>query len=415
MEGQKDLIRIFPVAICVRADVGSILSAMDRYDVAIIGGGGTGAAAAYDLTLRGLKVALFERGELTSGTTGRHHGQLHSGARYALGDTNIARECMAETLILRRIAHDSIEYNQGLFLALNDEDCSLADSFVDACQSSGIPAREISIGQALSMEGRINPKAKKAVLVPDGTIDAYRLAMGFFASAKVRGAKIHHFSELVGIEVVAGSVGPLLIHDLQNGAEYRIAADAVVNASGPWSNRVAALAGIDVPVTAAAGTMVAVEGRLTNMVISRLRHPGDGDIVVPQRRLSIIGSTQRKTDNPDGLLPEREEVAFLLAAADELVPGFSNQPLRAAWSAARPLAGRTSDDGRAISRDIAVFDHGRLDGVRGLFSIIGGKATTLRIMGEKVSDAVAGYLGVSVACSSAEHALLPHSAYWRLQ
>jgi glycerol-3-phosphate dehydrogenase len=387
---------------------------MDRYDVAIIGGGGTGAAAAYDLTLRGLKVVLFERGELTSGTTGRHHGQLHSGARYALGDVNIARECMAETLILRRMAPDSIEYNQGLFLALNDDDCALADSFVEACLSAGIPAREIPVGQALSMESRINPKAKRAVLVPDGTIDAYRLAMGFFASAKARGARIHHFSEVTGIDIVAGSVGSLLIHDLLNGREYRVRADAVINAAGPWSNRVAALAGIDVPVTAAVGTMVAVEGRLTNMVVSRLRRPGDGDIVVPQRRLSIIGSTQRKTDNPDGLKPEREEVAFLLAAADELVPGFSLQAFRAAWSAARPLAGRAADDGRAISRDIAVFDHGSVDGVKGLFSIIGGKATTLRIMGKKVADAVAGYLGVSVPCCSEDQVLLPHGAYWRL-
>jgi len=414
MEGQEGLNRQVPVPICVPVDFGSILSAMDRYDVAIIGGGGTGAAAAYDLTLRGFKVALFERGELTSGTTGRHHGQLHSGARYALGDVNIARECMSETLILRRIAHDCIEYNQGLFLALNEEDCALTDPFVEACISAGIPAREIPVGEALSMEARINPKAERAVLVPDGTIDAYRLAMAFFASAKARGATIRHFSEVIGIDVVSGTVGSLLIHDLLNGREYRVQADAVINAAGPWSNRVAALAGIDVPVTAAAGSMVAVEGRIVNMVISRLRRPGDGDIVVPQRRLSIIGSTQQKTDNPDGLQPEREEVAFLLSAADELVPGFSLQPLRAAWSAARPLAGRTGDDGRAISRDIAIYDHGSLDGVKGLFSIIGGKATTLRIMGEKVADAVAGFLGVPVACSSADHALLPHSAYWRL-
>jgi len=387
---------------------------MDRYNVAIIGGGGTGAAAAYDLTLRGLKVALFEHGELTSGTTGRHHGQLHSGARYVLGDINIARECMAETLILRRIAKDCIEYNQGLFLALNEEDCALTAPFVEACLSAGIPARELPVGSALAMESRINPKTKRAVLVPDGTIDAYRLAMAFFASAKAQGARIYHFSEVVGIDVTSGTVKSLLIHDLLNGREYRVAADAVINASGPWADRVAALAGIEVPVTAAVGTMVAVEGRITNMVVSRLRRPGDGDIIVPQRRLSIIGSTQRNTDKPDGLQPQKEEVEFLLAAADELVPGFSRQPFRAAWSAARPLAGRGNDDGRAISRDIAVFDHGPLDGVRGFFSIIGGKATTLRIMGEKVSDAVASYLGVQVASSSADQALLPHSAYWRL-
>ncbi len=57
---------------------------MHDISVVVIGGGGTGAAITYDLCERGLSVTLVERGELTSGTTGRHHGQLHCGARYAM-------------------------------------------------------------------------------------------------------------------------------------------------------------------------------------------------------------------------------------------------------------------------------------------------------------------------------------------
>lgn len=72
--------------------------------VLVIGGGGTGAAIIHDLMRRGYRATLVERGELTSGTTGRHHGQLHSGARYAVGDREIARECMEEVRILRKIA-----------------------------------------------------------------------------------------------------------------------------------------------------------------------------------------------------------------------------------------------------------------------------------------------------------------------
>lgn len=70
----------------------------------IVGGGGTGAALAHDLALRGVRVTLVERGELTSGTTGRHHGLLHSGARYAVSDPESAVECIEENTILRRIA-----------------------------------------------------------------------------------------------------------------------------------------------------------------------------------------------------------------------------------------------------------------------------------------------------------------------
>lgn len=62
--------------------------------VVIIGGGGTGSATACDLSLQGLDVILFEKGEFTSGTTGRHHGQLHSGARCAVDAPEIGAECI---------------------------------------------------------------------------------------------------------------------------------------------------------------------------------------------------------------------------------------------------------------------------------------------------------------------------------
>ena len=186
-----------------------------------------------------------------------------------------------------------------------------------------------------------------------------------------------------------------------------------MNAAGPWADRVARLAGAEVALTAAAGTMVAVEGRMTDMVVSRLRRPGDGDILVPQRKLSIIGSTQRIVADRDGLAPTEGEIAFLRSAADNLVPGFSARPVRAAWTAARPLAGRSSDDGRSISRDFVLIDHGKKDGVRGLFTMLGGKATTLRAMAETASDAVDGYFGTGTRCGTATAELAPYADYWR--
>lgn len=75
--------------------------------VVIVGGGATGAGLVHDLAPRGLRVTLLDRGELTSGTTGRHHGLLHSGARYAVGDREAGLECIRENTILKRIVRQT--------------------------------------------------------------------------------------------------------------------------------------------------------------------------------------------------------------------------------------------------------------------------------------------------------------------
>ncbi len=378
-----------------------------RHDVRIcvVGGGGSGAALAYDLALRGFSVLLLEKGEFTSGTTGRHHGQLHSGARYAVGDRAIARECMEETLVLRRIVPEAIEYNGGIFAAIRDDEADYAPAFVSACLESGIPAREIPVTEARALEPILNPALKRAVWVPDGTIDAYRLAASFLAAASALGADLRAFTELVGIEVSGGRVRGGTVRG-PDGREERVSFDCLVSATGAWAGRVGALAGLDIPVTPAPGTMVAVRGRLSDLVLSRLAPPGDGDILVPQRGLSIIGSTQSRADSPEGILPTKGEIEFLLVRADELAPGFSRAPFHAAWAAARPLAGRAASDaeGRGISRDFAVLDHGA-EGAAGMFTLIGGKATVLRAMARKAADAVCGFLDVEEPCRTTDYSL----------
>jgi glycerol-3-phosphate dehydrogenase len=381
--------------------------------VVIIGGGGTGAAIAWDLVLRGCSVILLERGELTSGTTGRHHGQMHCGARYAVGDRSIARECMDETRILRRLVPDAIEYNGGLFVALNDADADFAPTFIDACLEAGIPARETSLASALSMEPNLIPTIRRAVWVPDGTLDAFRLPLAFFASARSRGADIRAFTEVVGIDVERGAVVSVLALDRVSGSECRLPADLVVNATGAWSTKTCALAGAAIEVTPAPGTMVAVEGRLCNMVVSHLHPAGDGDIIVPQRNLSIIGSTQRSVDDPDDSAVRRDEVEALLSYADAMLPGFSSRPVHAAWTAARPLAGRSGDEGRSISRDFVAVDHESSGGPKGFVSAIGGKATVLRAMAEKTADLACTKLGLVSPCSTRETPLSPYRDFFK--
>lgn len=387
---------------------------MSHGHVVVIGGGGTGAAILHDLMLRGFSATLVERGELTSGTTGRHHGQLHSGARYAVGDREIARECMDEVRILQKIAPEALEMNYGLFVALTDEDVAFAPEFIQACEESTIPTRKIPVEQALRMEPHVNPAIKQAVQVPDGTIDAWRLPLHFFATAKANGAEIKTFTEVVEILSSNGQVTGVKVLDHGTQKEYDIPADMVVSATGAWAEKVARLGGIHIPVTPGPGTMVAVKKRLNNMVISHLHPAGDGDIVVPQRGLSIIGSTQWKTDDPDTVEVPKADIDYLMGRAAELMPVFQDTPFHAAWSASRPLAGASSnvEDGRKLSRDFIAIDHGKSDGLDGLISIIGGKATVLRAMGEKTVDLICELFGVDERCTTAETPLLPHRAYY---
>ena len=385
---------------------------MSAYHVVIIGGGATGAALAHDLTLRGVQVTLVERGEVTSGTTGRHHGLLHSGARYAVKDPESARECIQENQILRRIAPGSFELNDGLFVALTDEDLAYYDDFMEGCANTGIPTRTLSRDEALRLEPNLNPDLKLAVQVPDGTMDAMRLPLRFLATAKHNGARIHPFHQVTGLVLQGRTVAGVQVRDHRRRRDFTIGADLVVNAAGPWAEHVARMAGVDVPVVPSPGVLVAVRGRWTNMVINRLHRAGDGDIVVPQRTLSVIGTSSWVVDDPDHLDVPEEHIRLMYEKGAEMIPALARAPMRAAWAAARPLVGsRQAQSGRELSRTFKVFDHAA-EGVEGFVTIVGGKATTARIMAEVTADLVVRKLGLDAPCRTREVVLLPHTAYY---
>ena len=385
---------------------------MSAYHVVIIGGGATGAALAHDLTLRGVQVTLVERGEVTSGTTGRHHGLLHSGARYAVKDPESARECIQENQILRRIAPGSFELNDGLFVAITDEDLAYYDDFMEGCANTGIPTRTLSRDEALRLEPNLNPDLKLAVQVPDGTMDAMRLPLRFLATAKHNGARIHPFHQVTGLVLQGRTVAGVQVRDHRRRRDFTIGADLVVNAAGPWAEHVARMAGVDVPVVPSPGVLVAVRGRWTNMVINRLHRAGDGDIVVPQRTLSVIGTSSWVVDDPDHLDVPEEHIRLMYEKGAEMIPALARAPMRAAWAAARPLVGsRQAQSGRELSRTFKVFDHAA-DGVEGFVTIVGGKATTARIMAEVTADLVVRKLGLDAPCRTREVVLLPHTAYY---
>jgi len=384
----------------------------DAPHVLIVGGGGTGGALAHDLALRGVRVTLVERGEFTSGTTGRHHGLLHSGARYAVNDAESAVECIEENTLLRRIAPGSFEENDGLFVAVTDEDMAFLPAFLEGCERAGIPAQVVQPDEAMRLEPQLNPSLAVAVRVPDATMDAMRMPLRFFATAKANGADLLNWVDVIDLELGAGVVSGARVRDLVTGRETRIGADLVVNATGPWSGQVARMAGVDVPIRPSPGVMLAVRGRLTNMVINRLHASGDGDIVVPQRGLTVVGTSSWVVEDPDDLGVPADHVQRMVDEGSLLVPAVRAAEFRSAWSAARPLIGSRddADSGRELSRTFKTIDHAVDDGVEGFVTITGGKGTTLRGMAEVCADMVCRKLGVATPCGTRETVLLPHTA-----
>jgi FAD dependent oxidoreductase len=168
---------------------------------------------AHDFALRGVRVTLVERGELTSGTTGRHHGLLHSGGRYAANDRDSASECIEENRMLRRICPGTFELNDGLFVAVAEEDLDYLEPFLEGCAACGIPTQSPTPAHALRLEPNLNPELKAAVRIPDGTIDAMRLALRFFATAHHNGADIRSYTEVTELPIQGGLVSGAVVHD----------------------------------------------------------------------------------------------------------------------------------------------------------------------------------------------------------
>jgi len=375
---------------------------MTKPHVVVIGAGSTGAAIAHDLALRGLRVTLVERFGPAAGTTGHNQAQLHSGARYAVSDPESARECAEENIILRKLMPDSLELNDKLFIALSEEHLSYRETFLEACAQSEIPTEEISAAEALKLEPGLNPGLLSAIRIMDGVFDPYRFTLSFIATARKNGANFLPFTEVIAVRQ-----GQVTLHRRASGEDIVFACDVIVNAAGPWAPRIAEMAGVPLSLEPSAGVMATLSKRLCNMVINLLAPPGDGDIIVPQRNTSILGTTSWMVDDPDDIPIPADHVHQLLELAEWMIPGASRVPIRGVMAAARPLIKDPGAQGRAASRGFRCYDHTK-DGIPGFFSIIGGKTTTARYMAEKMSDIVCLNLEINTPCQTRTTPLLSY-------
>ena len=380
------------------------MSINKEYDVVIIGGGITGAGTARDCAMRGLSTLLVERFDLAAGASGRNHGLLHSGARYAVTDSESASECISENMILRRIARHCVEPTEGLFITLPEDDLEYQARFVASCRAAGISAEVIDPELARRMEPSVNPDIIGAVKVPDGSVDPFRLTVANVRDACMHGADVLTFTEVTGIVRENGRVCGVTLRDHRTGEDMRINSRMVVNAGGIWGQRLAEMVGAKINMFPAKGALLVFGHRVNNMVINRCRKPADADILVPGDTVCIIGTTSSRVpyDTIDSVRPTAEEVDLLLAEGAKLAPELASTRVLRAYAGVRPLVASDDDpSGRSISRGIVLLDHEVRDGIPGMITITGGKLMTYRLMAEKATDLVCSKFRIDRKCVTA--------------
>ncbi len=374
-----------------------------HYDVIVIGGGATGAGTARDCAKRGLKVMLIERLDFTAGATGRNHGLLHSGARYAVTDHESATECIRENMTLRKIAAHCVEETGGLFVTLPEDDLGYQKTFIESCIAAGIEAKELDPKEVIRMEPAVNPDIIGAVSVPDGAVDPFRLTTANVLDARIHGADVLTYHEVVELIQENGRVIGVKVRNSISGEEQEIRGSITVNAGGIWSHGIAKKAGITINMFPAKGALLIFGHRVNNMVINRCRKPADADILVPGDTISLIGTTSSRVpyDQVDNMDVTQEEVDILLNQGCQLVPSLSWTRILRAYAGVRPLIADDSDpSGRKISRGIVCLDHATRDGMEGFITISGGKLMTYRLMAETAADMVCKKLGVNARCTT---------------
>lgn len=394
-----------------------------EYDVIIIGGGATGAGTARDCALRGLKTLLVERHDIATGASGRNHGLLHSGARYAVNDRESAAECIGENMILRRIAANCVDPCGGLFISLPEDTLEYQAKFIRACNAAGIKAEAIDPKQALLEEPEINPDIIGAVRVPDASIDPFRLVSANILDARLHGAEILTGWEFIDFIRETVTVRGVKIRNNSTGEVRQVYAHYTVNAAGIWGAHIAKMAGATIGMLPSKGALLVFGHRLARQVVNRCRKPANADILVPGDVVSVIGTTSDKVpfEECDDMKVTPREVDILLSEGSQMVPSLSSTRIIRAYAGVRPLVSSDADpSGRSVSRGIVLLDHAKRDGIHGFISITGGKLTTYRLMAQMTADLICQKLSLDRPCQTAtlplpgsKESVPPrHSKFW---
>jgi glycerol-3-phosphate dehydrogenase len=377
------------------------------FDLLIVGGGITGAGVALDAALRGLQVALIDKGDFASGTSSVSSKLVHGGLRYLEhGDFRLVYEALHER---GRLLHNAPHLVRPLRFLLPFYEHTRVPPWqwrvglmlYDLLAGTGNIRRSRPVDR-----GRLQrefPNLRANALIGgaefyDAQMDDARLCLEVIRTAALQGAVVANYVEAVAFERGGAWLSGVRVHDHIAGSEFLIRARQVVNATGPWSDRLRRLAGdASRPLlrpTKGVHLIVPNQG-LTAAFL--LLHPADGRVffVIPWLGKTLLGTTDTACeDSPDALSVLPDDIAYLLAGYNQYFePPLTSAKILSSFVGLRPLIGNHAANPSALSREFQLTWS-----PSGLLSVAGGKYTTFRHMAEVITDAVVQRLGLRRRC-----------------
>lgn len=370
---------------------------MTPYDLLIIGGGIVGAGCARDAAMRGLSVCLVEQNDLAFGTSSRSSKLVHGGLRYLeQGEFSLVFEAVSERRVLMDIAPHLVlplgflfpvykKSRRGVFTI------NLGMWLYDGLSLFRTPRihRNLSPADVEKEEPALDrAELRGAPLYYDCATDDARLTLENALDARRLGADVRTWTRVVGLSRdAAGRIDGARVRDVHSGEERTLAARAVVNATGPWTDSVRAMGEGKSPLLRPTKGVHLVVDRerlpVQNAVVCF--HPSDGRVLfaIPWGDRTYVGTTDTDyTGDPGAVAATADDVTYLLAAANSYFPGARLVPddVISTWAGLRPLI-HEEGSASSVSRE-----HEILVDADGLVTIAGGKLTTYRKMAKEVVD-----------------------------
>ncbi|MGW8483946.1 glycerol-3-phosphate dehydrogenase/oxidase [Microbacterium sp. NPDC055903] len=407
-----------------RAEVRSVRTA-GRTTVLLIGGGINGISAFRDLALQGVDVLLVERGDFASGASAASSHMIHGGIRYLEnGEFRLVRESVQERNGLLRIAPHYVKPLQTTIPIYSTFSGILAAPLRFLTHRSGKPQERgaflIKIGLTLydlfSRDGgtvprhrflgrtkslqelpALDPAVKYTATYFDASMhDPERLALDVLQDARAAhpGARALNY-----VEAVARTAEGIVLRDRESGTEFTVSADVVVNTSGPWTDLTnEALGAATRFMGGTKGSHIVLDHpELLEATAGReifFEH-SDGRIVLiyPLKGRVLVGTTDIDADPRETPVCTEEEIDYFFDLIHHVFPqiAVSREQIVFSFSGIRPLPRHEDTAPGFVSRDYRIEVDA--SGPVPLVSLIGGKWTTFRALGESVGDVVLELLG----------------------